>query len=219
MTGARRIRGHRVPACFPVRGDVHVILYGEAPGPLGADRSGVPFWGDRSGKLVYRALALAGMAEVPVEAWSHWDGRTLARLGLRPRLDGAALSNALGFCPTRDGQQFCAPPQAELLRDKNIARVISELQQAAKRCPHTLTVIAMGRHSQKLLDKLMAAPAAPPFVLERLAHPSAQALLSTAPAKGKGLKLVDLQRRWEQTLVALLQSCKVGARPRTNNMG
>ena len=37
---------------FPVTGPVKVMLFGEAPGPLGADQSGVPFWGDRSGKLV-----------------------------------------------------------------------------------------------------------------------------------------------------------------------
>jgi uracil-DNA glycosylase len=47
---------------------VRVLLLGEAPGPRGADQSGIPFWGDRAGVLVYRALERAGLARVPAEA-------------------------------------------------------------------------------------------------------------------------------------------------------
>ena len=41
-----RILGTRVPARFPTKGPVSVLIFGEAPGPNGADKSGIPFFGD-----------------------------------------------------------------------------------------------------------------------------------------------------------------------------
>ncbi|MCB0241567.1 MAG: uracil-DNA glycosylase, partial [Anaerolineae bacterium] len=39
------------------------MIVGEAPGYLGADRTGVPFTGDRSGRRVQKLLIALGMSE------------------------------------------------------------------------------------------------------------------------------------------------------------
>ncbi|MDP2314276.1 MAG: hypothetical protein Q8P41_15345 [Pseudomonadota bacterium] len=205
-----RIHQRTVPALFPEEGPVCVVLYGEAPGPLGADRSGLPFWGDRSGRLVYRALVAAGMAEVPERAWAHWEGGELARQHLRPTLHGVALSNAFASCPTKDGERFCAPSNAELRQPENLARIRAELDLAARRCPGTLSVIALGRRADWALAEVARSPEAPPFTRYALPHPSAQALLATAPDNGRGARLVDLQREWEAALAARLAAVRAG---------
>ena len=178
------------------------MLFGEAPGPRGADQSGVPFWGDRAGILVYRALEAAGLARVPPEAYDRWDGAALRAQGLLPELRGAALSNAFPLCPSRDLQTFRAPTDAELRRPDNLARLLGELRAAAERCPGTLRVVTLGRRAQWIFPNLEGAP---PFHLHCLPHPSAQGLLQAAPGKGKGLKMADLQRDWEARLAVLLE--------------
>ena len=200
----RRILQTQVAPLFPARGPVDVFLFGEAPGPLGADRSGIPFWGDRSGRLVYRALVEAGLADVPDEAWAHWSGAELSRLGVRPTLRRAALSNAYPSCPTKDLRSFCAPSNAQLKHPQNLARIGAELARAAKRSSRTLTVIALGRRSQLLFDAIAKQPGAPELILHALPHPSAQSLLSTAPRNGKGLRLADLQAKWLAALMRRL---------------
>lgn len=180
------------------------MLFGEAPGPRGADQSGLPFWGDGAGVAVYRALDSAKMAEIPSGAYEIWDGAALRDAGLAPRLFGVALSNAFPRCPTRDGLHFKAPSDAELRSEGNVHRVLEELQQAARRGRPglPLSVLALGRRAGWLLQQLEGAP---PFTLEILPHPSAQGLLQAAPGKGKGLKLADLREAWEARLVALLK--------------
>ncbi len=190
-----------VEALFPQCGFVRVMLYGEAPGPLGADKSGIPFWGDRAGKPVYRALESAGFAEVPPDAYADWSGARLQALGLQPALKHVALSNAFPSCPTRDGQTFRAPSDAELKSSGNLARLERELCEGMRRCPHWLRVIAMGRRAAWILQRLEAEL---DFELRELPHPSAQGLLQAAPGKGKGLKLMDLQACWEKKLQELL---------------
>lgn len=190
-----------VAPLFPLEGPVRVMLFGEAPGPLGADKSEIPFWGDRAGLLVYRALEVANLAEVPPEAYEDWDGARLKARGLSPTLHGAALSNAFQSCPTRDGQTFKAPTDRELSSTENLARIAQELSHAASRCAGTLRVIAMGKRAEWLFRRLEGAP---PFDFFTLPHPSAQGLLQAAPDKGKGLRLADLQAAWEQRLGALL---------------
>lgn len=177
------------------------MLFGEAPGPLGADKSGIPFWGDRAGKAVFRALESAGLAEVPPSAYADWGGERFKALGLRPVVRQVALSNAFPSCPTRDGQTFRAPSDAELKSSTNLARLKRELSQGMDRCPQRLRVVAMGRRAAWILQRLELEPA---FELHELPHPSAQGLLQAAPSKGKGLRLADLQAAWEQKLRELL---------------
>jgi hypothetical protein len=196
-----RIRGRRVEALFPAEGPVHVLLMGAAPGPLGADQSGLPFWGDRAGQLVYRALEGVGMAEVPAAAWEDWDGGRFAATGLRPSLRGAVLGNAFPSCPTDDGERFRAPKDKELRDPINLARLGADLAKAAVRCPGRLPIIGLGRRAAWVLDQLTDAP---PYDLVVLPHPSAQGLLQAAPGKGRGLKLHDLQAAWMENLKLIL---------------
>jgi len=196
-----RIQGQPVPALFPDAGPVSVMLFGEAPGPRGADQSGLPFWGDGAGITVYRALAATGRAEVPDAAWEDWDGARFKALGLEPRLRSTALSNAYPACPTKDGEHFHAPSNRDLLAPANLARLAAELAQAATGRTFPLRVIAFGKRAEWVLGRL---PDAPPFELHALPHPSAQGLLQAAPGKGKGLRLDDLRTEWEQRLRTLL---------------
>lgn len=195
-----RILGHPVAPLFPDSGPVSVMLFGEAPGPRGADQSGIPFWGDGAGITVYRALAAAGRAEVPAAAWEGWDGTRFREQGLAPRLRGTALSNAYPACPTRDGEHFHAPSNRDLLDPGNLARLASELGRAAAG-GGPLRVIAFGKRAEWVLSRL---PEAPPFDLHALPHPSAQGLLQGAPNRGKGLRLEDLRRAWQIRLEGLL---------------
>lgn len=177
------------------------MLFGEAPGPLGADKSGIPFWGDRAGKPVYHALEQAGCAEVPAAAYGTWSGEALKALGLNPVVNGVALSNAYPSCPTKDGQTFRAPSDKELKDPDNLARLTRELGEGQARCPGRLRVVALGRRATWVLRPLAAELG---FDLHELPHPSAQGLLQAAPGKGKGLKMADLQAAWEERLKELL---------------
>lgn len=196
-----RITGLEVPAAFPPEGPVAFMLFGEAPGPRGADRSGIPFWGDRAGLPVYRVLERAGLAQVPAGAFEAWDGAALRQRGLAPRLRGVALSNALARCPSSDGQRFRAPTDRELTEPGNLQRLQTELARAADRCPARLQVIALGRRAAWVLGRL---PEAASFDLHARPHPSAQGLLQAAPDRGKGLRLADLQAGWEADLLGVL---------------
>jgi len=197
-----RITGRTVPALFPVAGPVSVMLFGEAPGPRGADQSGIPFWGDGAGITVYRALAATGRAEVPEAAWGDWDGARFKALSLRPRLHGTALSNAYPACPTKDGDHFHAPSNRDLLAPLNLERLSAELAQAAAGRTSPLRVIALGKRAQWVLSQAEA----PLIELCVLPHPSAQGLLQAAPGRGKGMKLEDLRAAWQENLQALLEA-------------
>lgn len=196
-----RIQGNPVPALFPASGPVSVMLFGEAPGPRGADQSGIPFWGDRAGITVYRTLAAAGRADVPEAAWEDWDGARFKALGLAPRLHGTALSNAYPACPTKDGDHFHAPSNRDLLAPANLARLLAELTRAAAGRTSPLRVIAFGKRAEWVLNQVAGAPA---MAFHALPHPSAQGLLQGAPNRGKGSKLEDLRQAWRARLEALL---------------
>jgi len=197
-----RINGHPIPALFPESGSVSVMLFGEAPGPRGADQSGIPFWGDGAGITVYRALAATGRAEVPEAAWEDWDGGRFKALGLAPRLHGTALSNAWAACPTKDGEHFHAPSNKDLLTPANLRRLGQELHRASDGGSSPLRVIAFGKRAEWVLNRLLDTPV---FELHALPHPSAQGLLQGAPGKGKGLKLADLRAAWQDHLQSLLK--------------
>lgn len=196
-----RIFQTHVPALFPSEGPVRIFLMGEAPGPRGADQSGIPFWGDRAGLPVYRALADRGLAEVPPGAWEDWDGARLKGRALAPVLRGVALGNAYPCCPTRDGHSFQAPTDRELRDPENLARLGQELGAAQARCPGILRVVTFGRRAAWIVARLEGLAA---LDLHALPHPSAQGLLQAAPDKGRGLRLADLQAAWEANLRALL---------------
>ncbi|MDR3684209.1 MAG: uracil-DNA glycosylase family protein [Geothrix sp.] len=196
-----RIHGHSVPALFPDSGPVSVMLFGEAPGPRGADQSSIPFWGDGAGITVYRALAATGRAEVPEAAWADWDGARFKDLDLRPRLRGTALSNAYPACPTKDGEHFHAPSNRDLLAPANLERLAGELARAAAGRTAPLRVIALGKRAQWLLGPITEALA---LELCALPHPSTQGLLQGAPQRGKGLRLADLRAAWQENLQGLL---------------
>jgi uracil-DNA glycosylase len=196
-----RITGQPVPALFPDLGTVSVFLFGEAPGPRGADQSGIPFWGDGAGISVFRALVATGRAEVPQPAWEDWDGARFRALGLRPHLWKTALSNAYAACPTLDGEHFLAPSNKQLLDPANQERLAAELARAAAGRTRPLRVIAFGKRAEWVLGRLAGAPA---IELHLLPHPSAQGLLQGAPNRGKGLKLQDLRSAWQARLQALL---------------
>jgi uracil-DNA glycosylase len=198
-----RITGHNVPALFPDSCPVSVMLFGEAPGPRGADQSGIPFWGDGAGITVYRALVATGRAEVPEIAWEDWDGARFKTLGLKPHLFGTALSNAYPACPTKDGDHFHAPSNRELMAPANLARLSGELTRAAAGRTSPLRVIAFGKRAQWVLGPITNAPA---FELHALPHPSAQGLLQGAPNRGKGLRLGDLRTAWQTRLAILLST-------------
>ncbi|BDU75255.1 uracil-DNA glycosylase family protein [Mesoterricola sediminis] len=198
-----RILQTRVAPLFPPEGEVRVMLFGEAPGPRGADQSGIPFWGDRAGGSLYRALEAAGLAQVPPEAYLDWDGARFRELGLVPVLRGAALSNAYPLCPTRDFQSFRAPTDRELRDPANLDRLRAELALAAGRCHGRLRVIVLGKRADWIFSQLEGVP---PFDRHALPHPSAQGLLQSAPGKGKGLRLDDLRRAWEARLSSLLEA-------------
>jgi hypothetical protein len=191
-----RIRQIQVPALFPKVGPASLLIFGEAPGPRGADQSGIPFWGDAAGLPIYRTLVKAGRAIVSEEAFSHWDGQALKSLGLVPELTGVALSNAYPRCPTRDGQRFHAPTDKQLLESLNLERIRWEIGQCGGGAP--LCVLALGRRAQWLLERLDPAP---PWRLAALPHPSAQGLLQAAPGRGKGMRLEDLRLDWERSLL------------------
>ena len=196
-----RIHGHPVPALFPDAGPVSVMLFGEAPGPRGADQSCIPFWGDGAGITVYRALVATGRAEVPEVAWEDWDGARFKTLGLTPCLHGTALSNAYPACPTKDGDHFHAPSNRDLLAPANLARLSAELTRAAAGRTSPLRVIAFGKRAQWVLSRLAPVPS---MVLHSLPHPSAQGLLQGAPNRGKGLRLDDLRNEWQNRLISFL---------------
>ncbi len=197
-----RIQGHPVPALFPDSGSVSVMLFGEAPGPRGADQSGIPFWGDGAGITVYRALVATGRAVVPDAAWEDWDGARFNALSLTPQLRGTALSNAYPACPTKDGEHFHAPSNRDLLAPANLARLAAELAQAAAGGASPLRVIAFGKRAEWVLSRI---PGASDFQHVPLPHPSAQGLLHAAPDHGKGLRLEDLRRAWEANLRSWLE--------------
>lgn len=203
---ASRIRGVPVPACFPSDGAVRVLCVGEAPGPRGADKSGVPFFGDRAGAPLYRALETAGACTMPPAVWSlAWDGAVFAAAGLRPTLHGVALNNAYDRCPTDDGRRFRAPTRAELLAAENEARLVRDIDHAHSR--GLVLIVPLGRVATQVIERLLATHGAsrwPSVRCSSVVHPSAQGLLSMAPDRGRGARLADLAAQWEATLVALL---------------
>lgn len=201
----QRIAGNPVKAFFPEHGALRAILFGEAPGPRGADQSGIPFWGDAAGIPLYRALKEAGYAEFSESVWNLWDGQRLRAAGELPILREIALSNAFPQCPTDDGYRFRAPKKSEWASEANQSRLAEELEQAAQR--GASRIVTLGRCAAQALERLASRR---PWQMVHLPHPSSQGLLMDAPGKGRGMRLSDLQSLWQKRLVDALRSSKPG---------
>jgi uracil-DNA glycosylase len=196
-----RIVGASVPPLVPHAGLVRVLLVGEAPGPRGADKSGFPFFGDAAGKHLYGALVELGAIALPKGTDDlAWDGAVFRAAGVEPTAHGVALGNAYDRCPTDDGVSFRAPTRRELEGQENIDRLCRELRTLESR---GLTgVVTMGRVATATMDAVLVAMPMPALVRRAVPHPSAQGLLSMAPDRGRGARMADLQREWQQRLCA-----------------
>lgn len=190
-----RISGRAVPPLLPHDGPIHVLLVGEAPGPRGADKSGFPFFGDAAGRHLYQALARIRAITMPAGVDSMpWDGAGFAAAALAPVAHGIALGNAYDRCPTDDGSSFRAPTRAELEGTDNVHRLVSELERM---CARGLRgVVTLGRVATKTMDVVLSRSPMPTLVRHAVPHPSAQGLLSMAPDRGRGARMIDLQETW-----------------------
>lgn len=186
----RQILGTFVPAILPEK--TNVIIFGEAPGPRGADKTGIPFFGDVCGKLLYQTLFETGNLRISFKKFKHHQVYNEAVEGLTeeflpqyiealwrdwnyPRLQShlnylkfefrVALSNVYPICPSDDGKSFRAPKWREIGLAANRSRIAAEIDQLDR--PNK--IIALGRVAQSALIDLGYGPT---YVL----HPSPQAL-------------------------------------------
>lgn len=190
-----RIRSTSVPMLLPAEGPVHVLIVGEAPGPRGADKSGIPFFGDAAGRHLYTALERLGAMAMPLEIDTlPWDGAAFTAAGLAPVARGVALGNAFDRCPSDDGDSFRAPLRSELESAENFARLDRDLDELTTR--GLKGVVTLGRVAARTFDVLLTQAPRPALARRALPHPSAQGLLSMAPDRGKGAKMADLQEAW-----------------------
>lgn len=205
---ARTIRGVAVPLLVPSDGDTVVWCVGEAPGPRGADKSGYPFFGDRAGLPLYRALVAAGACTLPEATWTiPWDGTRLHEAGIAPRLQAVAIGNAYPVCPTDNGVKFRAPSKGEREGAENLARLGQELRQLHAR--GLRAVLALGHVAARTMTLVLSQaddPVQAAVTLHPLPHPSAQGLLSAAPDRGRGARLHDLAVAWEAQVAHLVRS-------------
>lgn len=194
VAGAR-ILGTPVPMLVPADGPVLVLILGEAPGPRGADKSGVPFLGDAAGRMLYDVLARLSAVTMPAAVPTlPWDGAVFAAQGIVPVVHGVALGNAFNRCPTDNGATFRAPTRAELDGADNRARLTHDL--VALRARGLRGVVTLGRVAARTIDTLWAQLSMSELARCAVPHPSAQGLLSMAPNRGKGARMADLQEAW-----------------------
>lgn len=201
ISDSPKILGTRVAALYPARGPVGAIVYGEAPGPRGADKSGIPFFGDRSGKLVYRALIEAGRCTLDADIDEvKWSGAALTEAGLAPRLANVAVSNAYDVCPTDDGVRFRAPSRAELTSDENLKRVADEIARARER--GLRAIVVLGRHADWLLGGRLGLRDDASIAYHQITHPSPLGLMWIKRRSGGSMK--EVEREWMASFAAML---------------
>ncbi len=174
------------------------MLVGEAPGPRGADQSGIPFFGDRAGKPLYAALSAAGALRwIGDPTQVKWDGAALKAAGVAPVVSQVLLTNAFDRCPTDDGQHFRAPTREEREDPTNLARLRSDVAYAMERGADR--VCCLGKVAASVVTLLDLT-----ITVHALPHPSAQGLLTSAPDRGKGARMADLEAAWVANLATLL---------------
>jgi uracil-DNA glycosylase len=199
-----RITGSRVPPLLPKAGSISVMIFGEAPGPNGADKSRIPFFGDRAGKPVYDVLIEEERCRYtrPLDG-VRWDGSALKAAGVRPVLSSTALSNAYPICPTDDGQHFRAPTKAELSSAANVRRVRAELAKARKR--GLRTVIVLGRTADWLLGTHLGLREDPEITYHQITHPSPLGFMGMARRAGKGVRVSAMKEQWMREFKRMLR--------------
>ena len=205
----RPIRGVVVGAAFPPGdGPVSVLLAGEAPGPQGCDQSGHPFVGDLAGRHLFRALVATGRASFPAlppgAGPPPWDGAAMRDAGYLPTLRDTAVTNAYPACPTVDGFRFVAPTRAQAESPENLARLRGEVAEARRR--GLRAVVVLGKAADRVFGTALGLRDDPTLRYHAVCHPSAQGLLTTAPNRGKGAAITDLEDRWVAQLEAILRS-------------
>jgi hypothetical protein len=199
-----RILRSRVPPLFPARGPVSVLIFGEAPGPNGADKSLIPFFGDRAGKPVYEALVDEERCRFSKSIEGvRWDGAALIAAGVRPTLTDTALSNAYNACPTDDGEHFRAPTKDELRSDENVRRVRAELAKARRR--GLRTVIVLGRTADWLLGTHLGLRDDEALAYHQITHPSPLGLMGMAKRAGKGVRVSAMKDEWMRQFKRMLR--------------
>lgn len=195
--GKAQILGRSVPPLSDSSGRVLVFIVGEAPGPRGADKSGIPFFGDAAGEHLYRMLHALGAARLPEECNTlPWNGSVFAENGLKPELSGVALGNAFDRCPTDNGVRFRAPTRSELEGEANIHRLRRELHDF--QLQGLRGVVTLGRVATRTMSLALDDTAFHSLARCSVPHPSAQGLLSMAPQRGKGAVMAELKREWSE---------------------
>jgi uracil-DNA glycosylase len=200
----RILRTH-VPAFFPTKGSVSALIFGEAPGPNGADKSRIPFFGDRAGRPLYEVLEAEGRCRFtrPLDD-VRWDGAALVEAGIRPVVTDVALSNAYPVCPTDDGEHFRAPTKAEMSSAENVRRVRAELAKAKRR--GLRSVIVLGRTADWLLGTHLGLRDDPDIAYHQITHPSPLGLMGMAKRAGKGVRVSAMKEEWKRQVTRMLRS-------------
>ena len=200
-----RIIGAEIPPLSSLDGPVSVLIVGEAPGPRGADKSGVPFLGDAAGKHLYLALRRLGAVTLPDDMDSiPWDGAKLRAAGFHPIANGVALTNAFNRCPTDDGRRFRAPTRDELEGPANTSRLSDEISEYLKR--GLRGVVTLGKVAERTITRVVKLNFADQVTVYPVPHPSAQGLLSMAPNRGRGARMSDLQAQWMEQCMQTIRS-------------
>jgi hypothetical protein len=190
-----RIVGAPIAPLVPAFGNVFALIVGEAPGPRGADKSGIPFFGDGAGKHLYRALRNIGAIDLPIDVDSvKWDGATLRSAGLAPVAHHVSLTNAFDRCPTDDGMRFRAPTRLELESDENVNRLALEISTLQLRALGG--VVTLGKVAERTMYAVLKRAGLEHIPIYPLPHPAAQGLLSMAENRGRGARMSDLQQQW-----------------------
>jgi hypothetical protein len=200
-----RILGTRVPPLFPASGPVSALIFGEAPGPNGADKSRIPFFGDRAGRPLYEALEEEERCRFTGSLDGvKWDGAALLEAGVRPVVTDVALSNAYPVCPTDDGQHFRAPSKTDMSSPENVRRVRAEIAKARRRGLHS--VIVLGRTADWLLGTHLGLRDDADIAYHQITHPSPLGLMGMATRAGKGTRVSAMKDEWKRQLKDMLRN-------------
>lgn len=233
-----RIHEIVVPPALP-EGRILAIFCGEAPGPKGADKTERPFWGDRAGMLVFRALHAArafrtvtvapslhtgslfpdllGIERVTLgESFAEcsvlfpWSGRRFAEQGMIPVIRDIMLTNAYSVCPTVNGETFRRPTKAQMTSPENLQRLEAEIALAQSRSEgRTVHVLAFGVVAAEVLGQHLGLAARDGVSFHALAHPSPQGILIWRNAFDPKPTVAQVQEHWIDTVVKILASAGV----------